>query len=106
MISRTKQKLAAALTAFALVAAPGASASDKRHELDALRRAVERGEVQPLASILESVRGKLPGEVTRIEAEQKKDRWIYELRVVDPSGRLIEVHVDAKTGDIIRLKDK
>lgn len=78
--------------------------ADSKH--DRLRQAVERGEVRSLATILASIKEKLPGEVTGIEAEQKKGRWFYELIVVDPKGKLFEVYVDAQSGEIERIKVK
>lgn len=84
------------------------SARDKHRERapDAVRAAVESGEIKPLATILEAVREKLPGDVTAIEIEQKKGRWMYELRVVGRDGRLLEIYVDAKTAEIERVKEK
>lgn len=73
---------------------------------DAVRLAVERGEIRPLAEILTALRGKLPGDVVGVEVEQKKGRWLYEFRVVDPRGRLLEVYVDARNAEIDRTKEK
>ena len=73
---------------------------------DEARRAVESGEIHSLANILNTLRGKLPGEVAGVEIEHKGDRWHYEFRVVDSQGRLFEVHVDARSGEIERIKEK
>lgn len=73
---------------------------------DEVRQAVEAGDIRSLADILKAIRGKLPGEVTGVEIEHEKDRWRYELRVVDGQGRLFEVYVDARSGEIERIKEK
>lgn len=73
---------------------------------DAVRQAVERGEIRPLAAILGAVRDKLPGKIIGIEIEHKKNRWLYELRVLDETGRVFEVYVDARSGEIERIKEK
>jgi uncharacterized membrane protein YkoI len=73
---------------------------------DAVRHAVERGEIRPLTDILNAVRGKLPGEVVGVEIESKKGRWLYEFRVLDGKGRLFEVYVDAQSGEIDRTEEK
>jgi uncharacterized membrane protein YkoI len=73
---------------------------------DEVRRAVESGEIHSLADILNTLRGKLPGEVAGVEIEHWGDRWRYEFRVVDGQGRLFEVHVDARSGEIERIKEK
>jgi len=76
------------------------------HDQDAARQAVESGEIRPLADILDAVRGKLPGEIVGVEIESKKGRWLYEFRVLDGRGRLFEVYVDARSGEIDRTKEK
>ena len=73
---------------------------------DEVRRAVESGEIHSLADILNTLRSKLPGEVAGVEVERKGDRWRYEFRVVDSQGRLFDVHVDARSGEIERIKEK
>jgi uncharacterized membrane protein YkoI len=78
--------------------------ADSDHE--AARGAVQRGEIRPLADILASVRGKLPGEIAGVEIERKAGRWVYEFRVVGTAGRLFEVYVDARTGEVARIKEK
>jgi len=78
----------------------------ERSDHDAVRAAVEQGEIKPLAELLAMVKGKLPGEITGVEIERKHDRWLYEFRVIDKSGRLFEVYVDASSGDIRRTKEK
>ncbi len=52
------------------------------------------------------MRGKLPGEVVGVEIESKKGHWIYEFRVLDRKGRLFEVYVDARSGEIDQTKEK
>jgi uncharacterized membrane protein YkoI len=96
------------LLCFALAAAmaPSAMAKADPHDHDAARRAVERGEIRPLAEILATLRGRLPGQIAGVEIERKAGRWLYEFRVVDGKGRLFEVYVDARTGEIDRIKEK
>jgi uncharacterized membrane protein YkoI len=79
---------------------------DHDHDHDAARLAVERGEIKPLAELLALVRDKLPGEIAGVEIERKHQRWMYEFHVVDKSGRLFEVYVDALTGDIRKTREK
>lgn len=76
------------------------------HGQDELRRDVERGAAKPLTEILSAVRRQLPGEVVKVHAEREGDRWIYELRILDDKGRVFEVHVDARTAAIERVREK
>lgn len=89
---------------LALLAATPAHADRRDH--DALRGALERGEVRPLAEILDQVRSQLPGEIVGVEAERKHGQWVYEFRVTDKSGRLYDVYVDGRSGAILRTMEK
>ncbi len=92
------------LAATLLPAASGAPALARDH--DDARRAVVAGEIRPLADILNTVKGKLPGEVVGVKLEREAGVWMYEFRVVDERGRLLEIHVDAKSGEVERTKEK
>ncbi|WP_321177094.1 PepSY domain-containing protein [Bradyrhizobium sp. USDA 3256] len=93
--------------AFASLTAPPSFARDDDSERrEAVRRAVEAGEVLPLSKILETVRVKVPGDITGIEINREEGRWHYELRVIDPRGRVLEVHVDAHSGNIEEIEAK
>jgi uncharacterized membrane protein YkoI len=109
MRRRTLFGLAILTAAVTLTARPAhADAQDPAEPFDhdAVMIAVARGEIRPLADLLEMVRGKLPGEITGIEIERKQNQWVYEFHVVDKHGRLFEVYVDAMSGDIKSIKDK
>lgn len=94
------------LVAAAALVAGRAYADSRAMQQDALRRAVENGEARPLSEIMAEARGKVPGEIVGVKVEYEHSRWVYEFRVIDGKGRLIEVYVDAKTGDIERIKEK
>lgn len=95
------------LAAFASIAAPRSSARDDDPERrDAVRRAVEAGEVLPLSQILEKVRVRVSGDIADIEINREEGRWHYEFRVIDRGGRVLEVHVDAHSGNIEQIEEK
>ncbi|WP_291604983.1 PepSY domain-containing protein [Bradyrhizobium sp.] len=93
------------LLAVAALAAFGGTPSAARDQ-DEARQALQAGEIRPLAEILDAVRGKLPGEIVRVKLEREMGRWMYELRVVDHRGRLLEIYVDARSGMVERTKEK
>ncbi len=66
--------------------------------------ALERGEVLPLAQVMSQLEGRIHGEISRIELEKEDGIWVYEFKVISPQGRMIEVHVDAKTGKLVDKK--
>jgi uncharacterized membrane protein YkoI len=78
----------------------------REHGQNELRRDVERGAAKPLSEILAAVRQQLPGEVVKVHAEHEGGRWMYELRILDETGRVFEVHVDARTANIERMREK
>jgi len=94
--------LALALSLLIGSAAPAAYAGDH----DTARGVVEAGEARPLNEILKIVEGKLPGEIVRVKFERENGLWVYEFRVVNGEGRLLEVYVDARSGEIRRIKEK
>lgn len=83
------------------------SAREDDHERrDAVRRAMEAGQVLPLAEILSRVRSQVAGDVSDIAIEGEHGSWRYELRVIDRAGRVLEVRVDAQNGKIERIEEK
>jgi uncharacterized membrane protein YkoI len=103
--------VAAGLPAYHAAADPDEHHGDRRghgerYDHDAVRAAVEGGEIKPLAQLLDQVKGKLPGEITGVEVERKHGLWVYEFRVIDKEGRLFDVYVDAQSGEIKSTKEK
>jgi uncharacterized membrane protein YkoI len=68
---------------------------------DRARAALERGEVRPLAEILAAAAAEVPGEVVELELEREHGRWVYELKVIAPDGRVLEVMVDAASARVL-----
>jgi uncharacterized membrane protein YkoI len=94
------------MAAFVLPFGETARAQSGGHRQNELRRDVERGEVRPLSEILAAVRQKFSGEVVKVEVERHDGRWMYELRVLADNGRILEIHVDARTAAVERVKEK
>ena len=92
--------LAATMLVPASIPAPLHADSARDH--DQGRRAVERGEALPLTDILARVRPGLGGEVVGVSFERKRDRWVYELKVIESGGRLVQVYVDAASAEILK----
>jgi uncharacterized membrane protein YkoI len=78
---------------------------DDDHAYDRARRAVDRGEVLPIAKLLERLNNEVPGEVIGVEFEREHGRWMYEFKVIDSKGRLLEVYVDAHTGEVLSMEE-
>lgn len=90
---------------LALALLPGhALADDDDHDL--ARAALERGEIKPLSDILATVQKEHPGDILEVEFERDDGLWLYEVKTIDKSGRLLKIYVDAARNTIIRVKTK
>lgn len=72
---------------------------------DRARRALDRGETLPIVELLERLKTQVPGEVVGVEFEREGGKWVYEFKVIDDKGRLVEVYVDARTGAVLSMEE-
>jgi len=90
------------------VLAAGTPALAGMHDHETARQALAAGEIMPLAALLEKIRPDHPGDVIETELERKRwngqERWIYELKILSPQGRVSEVYLDARQGEVLRIK--
>ncbi len=96
--------LAAALLTFG-AGADHLDWQDENRSYDRARRAVERGDALPLAAIIGHLHETAPGQIVSLEYEYEFDRWVYEFKVIDGEGRLQKVHLDARSGALVRIAD-
>ncbi len=67
-----------------------------------LERARERGDILPLARIVELLRAQgITGDLLEVELEDKDGSLIYEIYVLGADGRRQELTVDPATGRIL-----
>ncbi|HKS58376.1 MAG TPA: PepSY domain-containing protein [Steroidobacteraceae bacterium] len=99
--------LTGALCAAALVVASVVADDDAKHarEHDAIRAALQRGEVLPLQRILAIAQEKVAGDVIEVELESKHAALVYEIKVLTQSGRVREVKIDARSGAVLSVED-
>ena len=83
----------------------GSQWEDDDHSYDRARRAVSRGEVLPIEKILEHVRAQVEGQILEIEFEQEHGRWVYEFKIIDAKGRLLEASFDAQSGKLLYAEE-
>jgi len=100
-----------------LLLTPAASADDPREERRGGRRdrddrrgheraraALAAGEIRPLADLLAEVERRWVGRVIETELERDDDRWVYEFKLLPPSGRVFELKLDAASGALLRSR--
>jgi len=88
----------AALSAVSI----GPAAADSRRDHERARAALEAGEIRPLAALIGQVEERFVGRIIETELEREGGRWIYELKLLPPSGAVFEIKLDAATGEIVR----
>ena len=101
----------AALLALPLLALPAERAGaqsapaveDEAEDQEVARKALDNKEILPLSAVLAKVEGKMPGDIVEIELERKKGQWIYEIEVIGEDGRVSDIDVDARTGDVLNV---
>ncbi|MGM9424888.1 PepSY domain-containing protein [Hydrogenophaga sp. MI9] len=77
-----------------------ASARD-RGDHERAREAVMSGQILPLSTVLQKLEREQAGQVLEIELEPSADRWVYEVKLLQASGQLLRLEVDATTGEVI-----
>lgn len=93
----------ALIAALAVLPMPRALADDDDH-IEA-RALLQRGEIVPLAQILDQVARRAPGDVIEVELERDDGVWEYEVKVLTPAGQVRKVKLDARRGTVIKIKD-
>ena len=92
--------------AFVLATALASPAALADNEQDRARAAVQAGKVLPLKTLLERLEREHPGQVLEVELEQEDGRWIYEIKLLQPGGRLVKLELDAASGAVVRRKER
>ena len=81
---------------------PAIASADGDH--DRARAAREAGEIASLETILARMRQEFAGTVLEVELETERGRWIYELKLLAPSGAVVKLEYDARDGRLLRTK--
>jgi uncharacterized membrane protein YkoI len=106
MKSRYAVAFALLLSTLSLGMSTGlADKKDRKKEHEVVREALQRGEVLPLDKILAIASQQVPGDVIEVELEQDKLGLIYEIKILTGNGRVREVKIDARTGNVLKIED-
>jgi uncharacterized membrane protein YkoI len=108
-----KLALCTAVAAFAAAApavfAPAVFAKEghdhDREDQLAASAALARGEILPIARILEIATASVPGDVLKVKLEREKWGFKYEVKILAHNGRVREVELDARNGRILSIED-
>lgn len=68
---------------------------------DSAREALASGKVLPLSEILSKVSTEYPGDPINIKFKQNQDSYVYKVVILQESGEVAKLRVDATNGEII-----
>ena len=60
----------------------------------------------PLRSVLERLEREHPGQVLEVELERDAGRWTYEIKLLQPSGGLLKLEVDAANARVLKARSR
>ncbi len=81
----------------------GVSHGDERDHEKA-RQALEAGDILPLSKVLSLIERDYPGQVVEVEFEREDGAWVYELKVLQAGGRMVELEIAARDGTVLKSK--
>jgi hypothetical protein len=81
------------------------SGDDDDDDSGRARAGVSSGVILPLSSILGGIEDNFGARMIDAELGRKRGRTTYELELITPSGRVLEVTVDAATARVIKVDD-
>ncbi len=73
---------------------------------DRARDAVRAGKIQSLSAIRQRVSRQFPGRIVGVELYEGRRSWIYDVRVLNKSGNVIAVQMDARTGAVMGVRGR
>ena len=69
------------------------------------KRLRDKGEIMSLEEMLKDVRQAYPGRILEIELEDEKGRITYELEILGYDRIVREIHIDAKSGELLSVEE-
>ncbi len=70
----------------------------------AARKLHEAGKILSLEEIVDRARTHKAGDILETELEFKRDRYVYEVEILDAGGQVWELKLDAGTGELINME--
>lgn len=107
--------LLASLTTVQVVSAPVAFAKEAKESKEQKRarkaaeqayaqEALQRGEILPMARILELARAAVPGDLLKLELDNRK--LVYKATILTSNGQICKLELDARNGAVIKFELK
>ena len=98
-------RLALLLALVALPASADRSGNGRGGDHDRARAAVSAGEILPLAALLPALEARFRARMIEVELDRDDGRLVYEVEMITPAGRILEIEVDAASGAILEAEE-
>jgi uncharacterized membrane protein YkoI len=95
----------ALLAAAAPFLSTPSQADGRKDDAERALRESRAGEIMPFARLAQIVLERYPGRVVEADLDEDDGRMIYEIRILQGNGRVLEVEVDAATGRILDVDE-
>ena len=97
------------LIGMGLLLSTGCAHMHRHHEQCEIKEKVHvAGEAKVLADqAIQTALQKVPGTVVEAELEEEKDHKVkWEIEIVTTEGKLMEVEIDANTGEVLKVEEE
>lgn len=105
-MTRNRHRSFTAATAALALAMAGVAGTVLADDHDRARAGVQSGELLPLRTVLDTVGRDFVGRVLDVELEEEDGAAVYEIELLAPGGRKIELVYDARSGRLIKAKGR
>jgi uncharacterized membrane protein YkoI len=68
---------------------------------DSVKRLRDEGRILSMSEVMRRVARIQPGQLLEAELDREDGRYVYEIRILDPAGRVHELELDAASGVLI-----
>jgi len=80
------------------------SSHNSHRDQDDARAALRQGKVMPLTAILEIAFKREKGTVLEVELETENGALTYEIELLSDSGRKVRMWINARTGEVLKVR--
>lgn len=94
------------LCALASTAARADDDDTDRLARDRVLHSVKSGKALPLTTLKAIVLKRWPGELLEVSIEEEDGALAYAFKVLTDGGRLTEIEIDARTGNVIEVENE
>lgn len=100
--------MAVAIGAMLVLNGPAWSDQKGKRKKDESKETVEMASTAKVTidQAIKTASEKVAGKVVEAELEKKHDKLVWEVEVVTAENKVMEVHIDAKSGDVIDVEEE